>query len=262
VIPPGGVGKIEVSFDSTDRVGEQHKEITVTSNDPLSPTFDVLLQANVEIIFGFALNTLGMGKVSECESFTKSAYLKVKDLQTTQITGITSSSPYVVARAVSNYEAESWNKREIQVTVSPGLPVGRFSAAIILQSNLEDVPQAKLYVSGNIIQSVEIKPGFLTFTIEEPEKMQNGDSKKLHVLNHCSKNNWQITKVHDPDGHLSVTTNLVRENREDELEVTVIPEGLPEKRRHRGSLSISTNDPNQEDIQVKYTLVRSNWKRR
>ena len=47
---PGAEGQIEVTFDTNRRGGENHKTITILSNDPSSPRAELEIRANVETL--------------------------------------------------------------------------------------------------------------------------------------------------------------------------------------------------------------------
>ena len=47
---PGGEGQIEVTFDTNRRGGDNHKTITVFSNDPSNPRAELEIRANVETL--------------------------------------------------------------------------------------------------------------------------------------------------------------------------------------------------------------------
>jgi hypothetical protein len=51
VIKPGGSLDLKVEFNSSSRHGDQNKEITVFSNDPLEPTLKLTFQSHVEALF-------------------------------------------------------------------------------------------------------------------------------------------------------------------------------------------------------------------
>ena len=50
---PGGEGQIEVTFDTNRRGGDNHKTITVLSNDTNSPRAELEIRANVETLLAF-----------------------------------------------------------------------------------------------------------------------------------------------------------------------------------------------------------------
>ena len=50
---PSGEGQIEVTFDTNRRGGENHKTITILSNDPSNPRAELEIRANVETLLAF-----------------------------------------------------------------------------------------------------------------------------------------------------------------------------------------------------------------
>ncbi|MEK6800291.1 MAG: DUF1573 domain-containing protein [Planctomycetota bacterium] len=51
IIPPGGSLDLKAEFDSTSRVGDQNKRITVHTNDPVEPDVTLEFHAKVEAIY-------------------------------------------------------------------------------------------------------------------------------------------------------------------------------------------------------------------
>lgn len=53
VIKPGGSGEIEVSFNTAGRPGKNVKTVTVSSNDPKTPSATLTINVDVERLIGF-----------------------------------------------------------------------------------------------------------------------------------------------------------------------------------------------------------------
>jgi hypothetical protein len=255
-IPPGGEGEIEIVFDSETKRGRQNRVVTVVSNDPRNSSVDLRLVGMVEVEFVFREKYLQLGRFYKSEGITMSARLDVKDVETTQVVDLTTTSPLITARVKENPEARANNQYEIEVTVLPGVTGGRVREKVIAHSNLDSRPVAELNVSGSVLADVEIVPGALTFTVEDAAAAESGLTKTLRIADHRPGYMLEIVEVNDNKGHLSVDIETSEDGRELRLRVTLATGKLSADRKQSGILTITTRDPAYEEILVPYTVFR------
>ena len=53
LLKPGEIGKISVTLNATTSVGQIHKSLTITSDDPIAPVLSIALQANIKKAYTF-----------------------------------------------------------------------------------------------------------------------------------------------------------------------------------------------------------------
>jgi hypothetical protein len=257
-IPPGGEGKIEVSFNSSHKKGQQTQAITVTSNDPVNPTPRIFITAFIEVEFDFSSYQLDFGKVAKEETVTKSAYLHIKDPQNTKITDITTSSPFILAKQLKPSGTVDSGDIEVEVTLSPGLPPGRIYETVTAHSNLSSMPQAILRVEGTIIGDVDVNPEALSFIISESaDGSSQSNQQRLSIRARSSAKPLKILSVHDSDDRLQLDLNTINEGRQFEIVASLKPEVLntAEKSLH-GLILITTDNPDQQEITVHYSIIK------
>jgi hypothetical protein len=149
-IPPGGVGEIEVNFHTANRQGHQRRVITVTSDDPVNPSVDLYIEADIQVEFDLVQRSLIFKEVYEGTPVTKSAFVRVIDKKLVQITEVKASEPYVSAKLVPSAEPDTTDLYEIAVTITPTPELSNFRANVIISSNLESKPEVQLFVSGYV----------------------------------------------------------------------------------------------------------------
>ncbi len=259
-IPPGGEGKIEVSFNSGHKKGQQTQRITVTSNDPIKPTTQISITAFVEVEFDFASYQLDFGKVDKDDTVTKSAYLHIKDRQNVSITDITTSSPFISAKQLKPSDTADSSNIEIDVTLSPGLPVGRFSEKVTAHSNLDSKPQATLQLAGTIVGDVEVTPEALSFVISESaDGSAQSNQQRLSIHNKPTAKPLKVLSVSDSDERLVFDLKTINEGLQFEIVASLKPETMDStlvNKSLRGSILITTDNPDQPEITVSYNVIR------
>lgn len=256
LIVPGGEGKIEVTFNSGHRRGQQTKTITVNSNDPETSAVLLRIAAFVDVSFGFESSGLDMEKLRPEQTMSKKAYIKLKEPGGATVKNIRTSSEFVEARVVDDPESVSGGRIPIEIRVKPGLPLGYFNNSVTVTPSVDTLPSATIRVYGTIVGDIEISPESVRFIV-----MKNADNsvlpsqEKVTIMNHSLGRALGIVRVFDPDGKLDIETQRVREGEEYLLLIRPInPAELTLD--HAGAIVITTDDPELGDLLVHYEIVR------
>jgi hypothetical protein len=189
---------------------------------------------------------------------TKSAFIQILDPGRTEIRDITTSSPYIEAKRLDNTSQPGHEGEiEIQVTITPGLPPGRINETIVAQSNLTSKPEAKLRLSGIIVGDVEVTPDVLRFVYDESEGAQKQlPQQKLQIINRSTDISLRILKAQDLEDKLDLNLTTIEEGQRYELTATLRREALTTQGVISGALLITTNNPEQQEITVRYGVLR------
>lgn len=238
---------------TSTKMGMQKRTITITSNDELRPDVDIYVVGEIKIHFGFHPKFLSLGRVYQSGTATQSAFLYVKDIETVKVLDFTTSSPLVTARVKDNPEAEAENQYEIEVTVKPEPDAPRVNEFIIVHSNLDYEPEAKLKLSASVLLDVGVSPRSLTFDLGG-EDQENSPMKTLSITNYNKALPLEILTVDDLDDYLEFTLDPVTPGEKINLTVSVKQIQRPEIPKHDGQIRIATNNPSYEEILVDYTL--------
>jgi hypothetical protein len=254
-IPPGGEGKIEVTYDSGSKKGKQEKTITVTSNDPRRATAKLQITAFIEVDFGFVPSSIGFGKIDQNQTSSKSATILVKDPSHTKLADLQTSSDFVRARVNDQDDREtSGGSITVEITLVPGLPPGRFNEFVTATSTDTSLPEAKLRVGGNVIGDVDVNPNAVRFVVREGDSSRvTPGQRKITITNHSDDRPLKITGVRDPDDRVTLDLRTLEEGQR--FELLVSPKDLKSTATNlSGSIMISTNSPSQNNLAVRYTI--------
>ena len=255
-IPPGGEGEIKVTFNTGRKQGNQKKVITVTSNDPVTPNARLFVTAVIEVEFGFDVRRLDFKQVEENESSTKPVKIVVKDPATTQVTRLETSSPHIQA-TLSPAAPETDNPKEtmVDVTILPTMPPGRINETVTAHSNLISAPKATLMVVGTKLGQIDVKPDKLHFMIKTTDSLATQvEPQKIVLTNRSSERPSRILSARDPHNSVSAELETIEEGQRYEVTVALRPTVMDETRNLSGNIFITTDNPAQPEIKVKYTI--------
>lgn len=266
-LDPGDSGRVEVTFDTGDRRGRQAKTVTILSNDPERPQLHLRVMAMVEVVFDFETASLYMGKIREGQSATRSCFLLVRDLDSTEITGITTSSPLVIVRRVPfdpsapvgdprarKDHLDNPDRVRMEVTVRPGLPRGRFSESVTVRSNLENRPEAVLTVTGVITGDVEVTPGWLSYVVGGGSR-RAPIAKRILVTNNRRDVPVTLEELQDTGGMLDLEVKTLIEGVRYEITATLREGVLAGRASAGGSIVIPLDGVEQDSLSVRYRVV-------
>lgn len=254
-IPPGGEGAVEVKFNTAHKTGKQSKTITITSDDPNNPTTRIYVRATIEVDFDFQMRSINFGGLTLTEPITKSAYLIVKDPSTTEITKITTSSPFMTAERVPAVEAESDSTLvEVAVTLLPGYPLGRINETVKAFSNLPKSSMATLVVTGKAQGDIDVIPDNLRFdrSLTDPDK--SSGPLTVQVTNLSTEHDLSILSVEDPDDRLNLEVGVMKPGQKYEITATLKNDLSKDVKYFNGAIVISTDNPDQNQIKATYTI--------
>ena len=204
-IPPGGEGKIDVTFKTKGKQGKQTKKVTVTTNDPDNPTVYLTVSAEIVVQFGFSTPRINFGKLKEDPLTSKTLTAIGEELASVSIKSVA-----VVNKAHENYydvkveESGKGAERKLQLIITPTkkIPIGRFFDQLNVMTDLPDAKPILLRVSGERVGPVEAYPRSLLLrktlqgTITGSILLRSVDKKAFQVLAATCKDPRAIVNIH------------------------------------------------------------------
>jgi hypothetical protein len=143
VIPPGGDGVIDVTFDATHERGPVTRTITVYSNDPARPVTTLTLVADVDAVVAADPPALYVGHVRRGES----APNPVRLLGAVGTVGPVEGTGPVLDATVNGVVSER-SPATLRVSVKPQAPLGRFKESVLVHTRDARQPQLAIPVVG------------------------------------------------------------------------------------------------------------------
>ena len=144
VIPPGGAGVIDVTFDTTREHGHETRTITVYSNDPMQPVITLTLVADIETAVVAEPSELYVGHVHR--GAPASNTVRLVSAEGTAV-GPAETTGAVLDASV-NGMAPQRTPATLRVAIKPHAPLGRFKESVLLHTQNTRQPLLTIPVVG------------------------------------------------------------------------------------------------------------------
>jgi hypothetical protein len=253
-IPPGGEGKIEVTFDTSHKLGEQKKVVTIESNDPGNPRAILNISAVVEIVFGFEQYSLDFGKLRKGQPVSKTTTLRVKDPSLRKNIKFTSSSPQITAVLVAPPadSASDQGRLFVKVSGSAEMPPGKISATLTASAADESVPDATVQIQGAVIGNLDVSPEIVQFHVDTSKSDAGFQKQVVKVVSVGDGVQLQLLKVEDANQYVKFHVDTLLAGKQYEISIEPKPTVLSARKYVVGTLSITTDDKDQPVMLVTY----------
>lgn len=177
----GESGTIKIRFDPAHKAGMQTKTITVESNDRSNPRAQLAIKTNIVPLVQLDPTYLAFEPLQKGQGATKIVKVtgrregfKVADVTVSPSEIFTAK---VLGTKPAEINGEMLAQSEIEVSVKPGVPVGRFSATMQIQTNEERSKPMPLGLSGEILGDLVVTPQQLMLGVVAPGAEFSGEVK-------------------------------------------------------------------------------------
>jgi len=183
-LPPGGVGRLSVTFKSGNFSGPVHKTVTVRSNDPTAPSLVLGVNANVRTLFKLEPKVVALGEIERGKVGVQELVIKPVVPEAFAIQRITTTHPELRAEAISNHGIHGTHGKtgeEIRIAVAldaNNKNYGPFTYATRVyltrpQSGSAKPLELTIPVTGTIAGPLRVKPDAVFFgSVKEGERFK------------------------------------------------------------------------------------------
>jgi len=243
-IPPGGEGKIDVTFKTgSGRGGKLEKTITVTTNDPAQQTVSLKVSTEVKVVLAAEPNRLSFGQIKKGGEAVRYAALTGSYKESVKITSVESNNQYLkVDTNLKGFENDK--QKQIRVSLRPGMKIGRFNERVILHTDHKAVKDLTLYVMGEIVGNIVVTPNFLHFGMFEHGK----SVERLITVRATADNTFKVLEIKSTVPEVVTGLETVQPGKEYRIRATLKENFTGDILR--GQLLIKTNDKDQGMIEV------------
>ena len=148
VIPPGGEGRIDATFDTTGDSGRKTRTITVYSNDPAQPVTNLSLTGEIDAEVAADPPALYVGHVQRGQTPRNQVHLLVADAAL--LTRAESDGKLLDPSLHTTGAGTS-----LSVTIKPDAPVGRFKDTVTVRTKSPRQPVLTIPIVGVVDGGVQ-----------------------------------------------------------------------------------------------------------
>ncbi len=243
-VKPNATTTIDLEWDTkTFPETAYHKNATIGTNDPTRPSFQLHVKGNVyPPVSVFPQEMVTMNGISNEEMTRATIAVYSMDMPTMKITKITTSRPEFI---VAKYEPMTTESRQqlkvpgggyrVDLEVKPGLPVGRFSDDVLIETDHALQKEVKVSIAGYATGPISIVPDRVRMT--SVSSTQGGTLNLNLVVRGGKATVFEV--VHKPE----------------KIDVTIESNETPtQKGRHRLTVSVPPGTPSgpiEDEIVIK-----------
>jgi uncharacterized protein DUF1573 len=167
-IPPGGSSPLEVTWEGRKSQPRFGQVATVGTNDPDSPSVDLSVVGKiVDAVEVDPSESVNFAEISAEEPQRRTVAIVSTDRPDLKLTKLKSSRPDLIvadAKPMGPEELKRRNARsgyEVTVEVKPGMPPGRFSEKVMVETDHPERPELDLAVVGQAYGPISVVPSRL-----------------------------------------------------------------------------------------------------
>jgi hypothetical protein len=250
---PGESGFIEVSFNAQGKHGDVNQQVTVLSNDAVSPEQIVKIHAFVRQTVAFDPPLVSFGEVQVGTPAT----------QVVRVTGPApdfeahyasiSKAKYFNVRVVDTkpveVDGEKMNQSTLEVTYNGNAPRGTLSALTLIRTNSSKYPLKDLQVTAEVVGDIQVLPPRLNVGILDTNvpftkvfRVSSRTGKPFKILSH-----QETTMMSSP---ITVTVTPTEPGNETQYQVEVKSSSPATVSPISATITLMTDSPTDPKIDV------------
>jgi len=159
-IPPQASGIITATYHTRGRLGHATKIITVASNDPVTPSYQMKLDMTVVRDIDIQPDRVYLYNTQQGQAQTVTVHIWGKPDLLLKILSAQSANGAVIVGAVTPKVDQATHRcgAAIPVTVPATRPVGKFTDTIKVQTNYDKKPELDIDVLGEVVAKLSYSP--------------------------------------------------------------------------------------------------------
>ncbi len=261
---PGESGEITVIFNPENRVNSQRKTINVTTDSRSTPRAALTITANVTKVLDIQPRIANLGRVFKGEEkglkiniLGKQEGFKAVPAEKQPADTQKFFTLEFVESGQVDINGETVPRSTLRVALKPGLPVGRHSADLLIETNDSRRPEVSLRATVTVVGDLQARPPRFALGRLSPE----ADFEAEVVLVNRVADPFKITKIEvgpELDG-VTVTHEPVLEGQHDAYKIVVKGVAPTDQTRILGNITVHTDMEGEELFELPvYGFVSGN----
>ncbi len=243
-IPPGGEGEVKAVFNTRGRKGISSKRITVFSNDPDNPKFNLTIKGEILVDIEVTPSSISFGEIPIGQSSSKTASLRIVEPEKVKIKSVLSGDSRF---RVKQTALEQPGVSEIEITFDGQNKAENISTSIKLELEGAGSPDFVISVRAQIVGNLKF-PQQVHFT-----RSEDGFNPRNIDISSRLKKQFKVKKVSDSDNRLKFTYPKTS-STEVQIVAEVIASDLSLDKSYKGLIKVETTDTTEPVIEIKYVI--------
>jgi hypothetical protein len=193
-VAPGAETKVTARLALQGRSGQQHKSITVESNDPKQPQFILSLQGNIGNTVDIKPPSVIFGEVGQNSVVTQFVDIAATGPVTFKVTQVESMSPNFAAQLSTLEENKLYR---VTITTQGQLPAGALYGNVRVTTDLATRPVFDIPVSTMVVGALIVAPQEIVLA------QQDQPVTRYVVVRPGMVKQFQVEKVEAPDERMT-----------------------------------------------------------
>lgn len=254
VLQPGEKGELSFSLTMGTAKATLQKNITVTSNDPQTPSVILTVKAEYTPLYEVT-PTMVQIYIRKGESTNATVAIKRTDGKKINITKLDPTKPWIAPKMVPAETGEEQIAR-ISIDLKPDGPLGQFYEAVRVFAEDTNKPIATISFSGRLLGDIALSQPTLYWTINDPDALKKEGAEALNTkrLTATSTVPGKAFELHNPTSSIKeISVELVPKEDGKWYEIVAKLNDVP-KQTMSGTISIESNLASQPRLDVPVTI--------
>ncbi len=246
-IPPGGQGDITATYHTKGRPGHATKIITISSNDPVNPNYQLKLDMTVIRDIDIQPDKVYLYNVQHGQSQTSTIHIKGKPDLLLKILSAQSANGVVTVTSITPHVDQAAHQygADLLVAVPAAQPIGSFTDTLKVQTNYKEKPELVIDVLGEVVVNFSYSPHSAFFTPHQNTPITVSFAPK-------DPQHFTILKAESVD-HLTRAEikNLIYAGGVTQYQVLIYtPQNAPTNSDGKDTILVTTNDLDQPQVTI------------
>jgi hypothetical protein len=244
-IPPGGEGKIDITFKTgSGSGGKREKHITVTTNDPEKKTVSLTVNTEVVETLGITPIRINFNQVKRGQEHVHFASVSGEDKDATKLTGFESPNPNIKVE-INPKGFDGDKDQQLKIILMPTMKTGRFFERVKILTDHKTIKDIQLNVIGSVVGDVTVAPNQVHFGLFRKDKKP---TERFLTIKSVGEATFKILEVTSSIPEVTTSLETVVEGKEYKLRSALSDSFAGESLN--GKLTIKTDLINEGIIEV------------
>jgi hypothetical protein len=251
---PGESGEVTVTYNPSNRRGKQHTNVTVTSNDPVTPTLQLQVHSNIKPLMYIEPQNVNFGQAARGKNLTTTVqvYSRKPDLVPQQAT---CSNPNIIAKLLEptqvTVEDETLYKYPMEISVASTAEIGHIIGTVSIRTS-DPSRLLNMQVNAEVVGDFAVAPMRMQFLNIQP----NGPITSTVRVTSRSGKPFKITGVEEVTSFTKLFNDIrfteVPDSKPQAWTITASGNAPAAQSGFRGELIVHTDAPDEPTFKIPY----------